>query len=87
MGPRLLNTSPLVVGKVILQRDDNVATQMLVQSMGSTVARLSFMLATHIGVLALKDNVAHLSPGYIPVSLTWDRNEFKFSSVLMVVSR
>lgn len=74
MGPRLLNTSPLVVGKVILQRDDNVATQMLVQSMGSTVARLSFALATHIGVLALKDNVAHLSPGYVPGERYRDRN-------------
>lgn len=87
MGPRLLNTSPLVVKKVILQRDDNAATQMLIPSVRSTSAWLSLTLKMHIGVLALKDDIGHLSLSYVTVFLTWDRSESKFSSVLMVVSR
>ena len=64
MGPRLLNTSPLVVKKVTLQRDDNAATQMLVPSVRSTSAGLSLTLKTHIGVLALQDNIGQLALSY-----------------------
>lgn len=87
MGPRLLNTSPLVVRKVILQRDDNVATQMLIPSVRSTSARLSLALRMHRAGLALRGSIGHLSLSYSTVFLTWDRNESKLSSLLMVVSR
>lgn len=62
MGPRLLNTSPLVVKKVIPQRDDNVATQMLLPSVRSTSAGLGLTLKRRIRVLALKDKIGLLSP-------------------------
>lgn len=62
MGPRLLNTSPLVEKKVIPQRDDNVATQMLLPSVRSTSAGLGLTLKRCIRVLALKDEIGLLSP-------------------------
>lgn len=70
--PRLLNTSPLVAGKVILQRGDKVATGMLAPSVGSAAAWLSFALTTRVGVLALTDDIARLPLGYAPVPLAWD---------------
>lgn len=39
-GRRLLNTSPLVVGKVVLRRGDNAATQMLFPLGGPRAAGL-----------------------------------------------